>query len=144
MEVKNWGIGIAVGIIFGIFPAWWYCAAMINNAVAFKGKEVAKLLVVLAYYNPGPGVIYFPMWGKRHYPTVLRIMASVWVIGFIIFFQIYAMRDPVSVNGVLVADLGIIPMLLLTCIIPMYFLNRYLKHAKQRTEWYQNSPWYKE
>jgi hypothetical protein len=142
MDIISWLEAIAAGAVFGVFPAWWYCSAMIVNAAAFKGKVVPKWLIMLARSNPGPGLFSLQLWGKRCYPKILQIMAVVWVSGFILFFQIMAFIGEVQgyVIGILDVDLGVIPFLLLTFIIPVYFLNRFLQHAKQRTIWNQNSP----
>jgi hypothetical protein len=144
MDITEWLEMSGAGILFGMFPMWWWCSAMIINAAPFKGKIVPKWLIDFALYNPYIGFFASSqLWGKRYYQKILRSVAIVWVAVFILGMQYLALVDYAKGDLVVIVEenTSYPVFLLLTCIIPAYFLNKYLKHAKQKKIWNQNAPW---
>jgi hypothetical protein len=128
MDIKGWFIVSGVGILFRIFPAWWWCSAMIADAIV-NGKRLASWLKATAETIPLFGVIHVSTVSKNNYLLVLRIISITWIAICLIGCQYLSIPDfkEGNITRILEIETSFPVFVVLTVIVPAYFLKKYLR-----------------
>jgi hypothetical protein len=128
MDIQGWLIISGIGILFGIFPAWWWCSALIADAIVQK-RTISKWLTVVAESVPLFGVIHSSLFNKKIFLATLRISSIIWVTACFFIYFFFSVSDFRTGNiTLIIGSVTSFPIFLtLTLIIPIYFLKRYLK-----------------
>ena len=102
---------------------------MIIKATVHEGKQVPQWMMSGAMNNPGLGLFYMMLFQKKYYLTMIQVLAVCWVVVSLAFEQ-YAAFVSYPRNGIykiMEMEAGMLPFLLLTWLLPAYFLKRYLQ-----------------
>jgi small-conductance mechanosensitive channel len=121
-----------MGIIFGFFPAWWSRTAVIIKAVMDKRKGIPKWLNDNAWPNPYTTKLIIRFMPDKFYPIFYRMLPVVWVVACLSGFVYLARID--IIKGIpfekLLVEATLPVFLILTWLLPPYFLRRYIRNLK--------------
>jgi hypothetical protein len=131
----GWFAWAGIGILSGLFPAWWFCSALIMQNYKFNQQPTPKLLLDIARNNPGFGVFQIIFDKTTYYPSILRISAIVWIILFLTGYHFLALTDYAKDNfmQIIAIETSFPILILVTWLLPSWFMKRYLKRLAKRT-----------
>ncbi len=125
-----------IGILFGLFPAWFSCGGMIYRAVVLQHKNVPSWLCDIASSDLRTDRRYRGLLPKRYISLVPWIISTIWVIACLVGQQYLALVDYARGNiaEIIVINTSFPVFLVLTWLLPAYFLRRYLQKLEIREE----------
>jgi len=133
-NIVTWVNGITVGILFGIFPAWWLCAAFIKEKSVYR-RYFPKWLIECFDWNPGFGFFQIILNNKKYYPLMLRIAAIAWVVVCIGGYHIGAWNNYKNdIIQIVEIETSLTFFLLLTSFLPIYLIKRFLNNKTKKNK----------
>ena len=130
--ILSWLQFCGFGILFGLLPAWWLFVGIVAEAVLNKHITIPSWLFRLAGGNPRTGAIYKGILSSRHIYMPNLILSGIYIVIVLAGFQ-YMVIDDFSrgylagLSEIAVIETSFPLFLLLTWLLPSYYLHRYLR-----------------
>ncbi len=126
-DIVAWANGTVVGIIFGIFPAWWLCTSLVMKKGVYR-QYLPAWLVEGFDWNPGFGFFQLILNKKAYYPLMLQITAIVWLVICLGGYHIGAWNNYKNdIVQIIEIETSLSLFLLLTSFVPYFLMKRYLE-----------------
>jgi len=141
-EILGWLKISAIGVLFGLFPAWWWSSAIIIQAAIHENKAVPEWMMQIAKNNPFLSFFHITLFHKRYYPFISKVLAIIWtvvILAFIHYGEFIAYKEA-TILEVIELESSFVFFMLLTLMLPAFFLKKYFKHLKPIQKIYKLYP----
>ena len=133
----SWLILSGWGILFGLFPGYISAAGMLYEAMLVQKKKPAKLLSEAFFIDSEHPEVALWARGPRRTRKMTWYISFAYVAIFLIGAHYLSWIDvnrEVNVLSIIIEETSLPFFLLLTWLLPVYFMKRYLKKLKPRGE----------
>ena len=135
----QWLIWSCIGVLFALLPIWWCFAGRLSYAILYKKRKVPPWMFKIAGGKIETGETHLKrgIFLMRHAYIPSRILSIFFVFGPIILYH-YRYWDILSrgttFNQVIILETSFPLFLLLTWLIPIYFIERYFRRLERGSE----------
>ena len=125
-------MGVWIGILFGVLPAWWSYSAIIIQTVIFERKIIPQWMIKIVFPNPFTEKYFLSIAPKKLYLAFLRFGPVVWVAMCLIGYHYIALVDYARriISEIVLIETSFPVFLLLTWLLPVYILRQYVRRLK--------------
>jgi hypothetical protein len=124
------------GIVFALFPAYISTASILYEAILVQKKKPSRWICEIFFINHEypEGTIWAR--GPRSTRKIAWNISVVYVVLFLCFYQYFGIINnfQIDILTILIGETSFPVFLLLTWLLPVYFMKRYLKKVKSGDE----------